>query len=613
MRQSRYAAGDRIDIPEGNIAALFFAAVDSHRKVDALRYRKGGAWHAISHRDVERTVRHLAAGLRTLGLEAGDRVAILSENRPEWLFADFACVMSGTVSVPLYPMLPADQIDHMLRDSEARAIFVSTSEQLEKVRELRPGLPAVEHVILYDGPPAEAEDVIGLGQLIGQGEVVPGEDGEEAYRRQALATDPHDVLTILYTSGTTGTPKGVMLTHNNLVSNVQSALEILPIGPEDVSLSYLPLCHIFERMAGHYAMFAAGTTICYADSIDKVAPYLLEVRPTVMTSVPRGYEKMYERAQEVAHEAGAAKERLFHWAVRVGRRYAERVLAGRSSGPWLAVEHGVADRLVYSKLRESVGGRIRFFVSGGAPLNPDLTRLFYGAGLTILQGYGLTETSPVIATNTLRDFRVGSVGKPIPNVEVAIRDDGEIVTRGPHVMKGYYRMPEETASVLEPDGWFHTGDIGELDADGFLYITDRKKELIKTSGGKYVAPQPIETRVAENRFVSQAVLVGEKHKFPALLVVPNFERLERWARSQGIEFDSREVLTRDPRVVEFLERQILDPLNDLARYERPKKVALLPAELTVKSGELTPTLKVKRRVIDERYRHVIDALYDSEP
>ncbi len=547
--------------------------------------------------------------MEALGIVPGDRVAILSENRPEWLIADFACVMARAISVPLYAVLPAGQISFMLRDSEAKAIFVSNEEQLAKIRELRPELGALAHIITFEESPTQEADVISWQELmaLGDSRLAQLDDGE--YRARPLATGPHELLTILYTSGTTGEPKGVMLTHNNLVSNVRSVLQVLEIKSGDISLSVLPLSHIFERMAGHYVMFYAGVTICYAESFAAVAQNFLEVRPTVMTMVPRGYEKIFARVEEVARQGGAAKERLLRWAVDVGRRHLACKLEERRPGAWLALQYRLADRLVFSRLRRLTGGRIRYFVSGGAPLNPDLARFFLAAGLPILEGYGLTETSPVIAFNQPGGIRPGTVGRPIPGVEVAIAEDGEILTRGPHVMKGYYKRPEATAAAIEPDGWFHTGDVGDLDSEGRLSITDRKKDLIVTAGGKNIAPQPIENRVSSNPYVSQVVMIGDRRSFPILVVVPEFEALAAWANNQGIRFGSRDDLVVDRRVVEFMEREVLDSLADLARHERPKKLALLPNELSLDNGEITPTLKIKRRVVEERYREIINALY----
>jgi len=605
-------AGGTADIAEGNLAQLFLGAVDAYDKPDALKYKQAGAWHSVSHKRLYDDVKRIALSLEALGVEPGDRVAILSENRPEWLMADFACVMARAISVPLYPVLPAEQIEYMVRDSEAKVAFVSDPEQLAKIEELRGAAPSLGHVVTFFDEPSGGAGVMTLKQLLEKGGAAGGGLADEEYRHRALAVAPHDTLTILYTSGTTGRPKGVMLTHNNLHSNVKGVLREFDIGTEDVSLSVLPLSHIFERMAGHYVMVDAGVTICYAESFSEVAKNILEVRPTVMTMVPRGYEKIYARVEQVASEGGAAKVRILRWAVDVGGKYVDRKLAGDSIGPWLRLQHTIADRLVFSKLRKQVGGRVRFFVSGGAPLNPQLARFFLGAGLNVLEGYGLTETSPVIAFNTPDDIMLGSVGKPIPGVEVAIAEDGEILTRGPHVMKGYYKNPEETARAIEPDGWFHTGDIGDLDSEGHLSVTDRKKDLIVTAGGKNIAPQPIENRAKNHQMVSQAVLIGDMRRFPALLIEPDFEALERWARSQGIDFDSRESLCSDPRVVELFEDQILGEMEDLARYERPKKIALLPKELSVENGEITPTLKVKRRIIEEKFSDIIAAIYAED-
>ncbi len=603
-------AGAPLEIPGRNIAQLFLEAVDTHQKPDALKFKEGGAWRSISHQQVYEDVRRAALGLRGLDVAPGDRVAILSENRPEWLISDFACVMSGAISVPLYPVLPADQIEYLLRDSEVKAIFVSTEEQYAKIREVRSRVPTLGQVISYDGPPGGESGVLPLAELLELGGTMLSDHPDDEYRERALATDPHDLLTIIYTSGTTGRPKGAMLTHNNVASNVHSVLQIFDIGPGDVALSVLPLCHIFERMAGHYVMFRAGVTIGYAESFAAVVDNFVEVRPTVMTLVPRGYEKIHARVEQAAREASPAKRRLLSWAIAVGARRLDRVMAGRKVGPLLAAEHKVADRLVFSKLREMTGGRLKFFVSGGAPLSLELARFFHSVGLPILEGYGLTETSPAISFNRTEEVKLGSVGRPIPGVEVAIAEDGEILTRGPHVMKGYYKMPEATAAVMEPDGWFHTGDIGELDDEGRLSITDRKKDIIVTAGGKNIAPQPIENRAKSSPYVNEAVMIGDRRRFPVLLVVPDFDALESWARSERIGFSTHEALVADPRVAEFMEREVLATLSDLARFECPKRVALLSRELSIDSGEITPKLSVKRRVVETRYKEIIDSLYD---
>ncbi|HEY2027249.1 MAG TPA: AMP-dependent synthetase/ligase, partial [Gemmatimonadaceae bacterium] len=431
------------------------------------------------------------------------------------------------------------------------------------------------------------------------------------YRMRADSVKPDDVATLVYTSGTTGEPKGVMLTHDNLWSNVMASAVQVPFEGNDVGLSFLPLSHIFERMAGHYLMFHVGCSIAYAESMDTVPVDLQIVRPTLVLSVPRLYEKMYARVLENALAGGALKKRIFFWARRVAERWADVKLAGGEPKGLLAMQYALAQRLVFSKLKARTGGRLRYFVSGGAPLAPEINKFFYAAGLIILEGYGLTETSPVIAVNTPAAFRIGTVGKPVPGVEVQIGADGEVLTRGPHVMKGYFNKPDATREALDPDGWFHTGDIGELHED-FLSITDRKKELIVTAGGKKIAPQPIENKIKTNKYVSQAVVIGDKRKFPSVLVVPNWEQLERWAKIKNLLFNDRAQLLAMPIVRAKMEKEVFGTFSGLARFETPKKLALLEHDFTIDRGELTPTLKVKRRVIDKTYKNVIDELYLDE-
>jgi long-chain acyl-CoA synthetase len=601
--------GEPTRITEGNIAELFVEAVEGHRKAEALKSKHEGVWQPLSHEQVYEDVKRAALGLEALGLAPGDRVAILSENRPEWLVSDFGCVMSRIVTVPFYPILPADQIKYMLEDSEVRAVFVSSSEQREKVRQLVKGVPSLEHIIVYDDVSEMRAGEIRFRELLELGDAKLAAVDDREYRARALATSPHDLLTVLYTSGTTGRPKGVMLTHYNLVSNVRAALQVLKITPEDVSLSALPLSHIFERMAGHYVMFSGGATICYAEGFGRLGQYFAEVRPTVMTLVPRVYEKLVSQVEQAARAGGANRERVLRWAVNVGGKRVDRMLEGRRVGPFLGLQSRLADRLVFAKLRHSLGGRVRLFVSGGAPLNPETGRFFLAAGLTLLEGYGLTETSPVISLNNFGDVKLGTVGRPLPGVEIAIADDGEILTRGPHVMKGYFKMPRETEAAMTADGWFRTGDIGKLGEDGRLSITDRKKDIIVTAGGKNIAPQPIENLVKNNKYVNQAVMIGDRRKYPVLLVVPDFDVLEKWASDQQIAFGSHEDLVREPRVAEFVEREILRSLSSLARFERPKRVALLPRELSLDSGEITATLKLKRRAIETIHCDLIERLY----
>ncbi len=594
----------------GTLNQLFFDAVERFDKPDALQVKIDGRYQPISHRTLTERVRRTALGLRALGVQRGDRVAILSPNRPEWAIADFGCLTAQLADVPIYPTLPAEQIAYILRDASAVAMFVSDATQLAKIVEMRAQLPALRHVITFEGTRSAGADLT-ISELEEMGRRAETPEIVAQYRREALDVQPHELATLIYTSGTTGAPKGVMLTHDNLFSNVEAARQVLPFGPGEVSLSFLPLSHIFERMAGHYLMIAVGASIAYAESNETVPSNLLEVRPSFVLSVPRLYEKFYARVLENALSGGAAKKRIFFWARSVADRWSERTLAKRSAGVFLGLQYRIAQRLVFSKLKERMGGRLRVFVSGGAPLAPEINRFFYSAGLMILEGYGLTETSPVIAVNTPEHFRIGTVGKPVAGTEVRIAADGEILARGPGIMKGYYNNPESTAEAIDAEGWFHTGDIGEL-RDGFLAITDRKKDIIVTAGGKNIAPQPIENSVKTNKYVSQAVMIGDKRKYPVLLIVPNFDQLEKWARRANILWTDRAQLLAFPAVKAKVEREVMSTLTGLARFEMPKRIAMLEHDFSIERGELTPTLKVKRRVVDKQYKALIDSLYAED-
>ena len=589
----------------GTINKLFFDAVERYDKPDALQFKSAGVYRPISHRDLADRVRHLAMGLRELGAEAGDRIGILSENRPEWAIADYACLTSGLTDVPLFPTLPADQIAWILNDSGAVAVFVSTRAQAEKIASIRADVPLLGKVISFEDVGELADLSIAAVEAVGT--KTETAESRSQYRADADKVQPDDLATLIYTSGTTGQPKGVMLTHNNLHSNVEASRVKIPFVGNDVSLSFLPLSHVFQRM-GDYMMFATGTSIAYAESIDAVPVNLQEVRPTIVLSVPRLYEKMYARVLQSGASGGLVKRRIFSWATKVGEKFADVTLAGGKPGGMLARQYALAQKLVFSKLKERTGGRLRYFVSGGAPLSPEINKFFYAAGLVILEGYGLTETSPVIGVNSPEDFRIGTIGKPVAGAEVMIAADGEILTRGPSVMKGYYNNPAATAEAIDAEGWFHTGDIGEIN-DGFISITDRKKDIIVTAGGKNIAPQPIENLAKTNKFVSQAVMLGDKRKFPSMLIVPNFEELEAWATKSNINWTNRAQLITLPAVVAKVEEEVSQQLGRLAQFERPKKIALLEHELTIERGELTPKQSVKRKVINNDYREIIDALY----
>jgi long-chain acyl-CoA synthetase len=593
---------------EATLVGLFYRAVDEDPRPAHLLYKKDGAWREISSEEFRRAVEELSAGLVALGVRPGDRVAILSENRPEWAFADLATLAAAAVDVPIYPTLTAEQVLYNLNDSGATVAFVSTAEQARKVLEIRAGARSLQHVVQMDEPAASG--AVSLSSVREHGRAALAADPEQV-RHRASAVRPDDVATIIYTSGTTGEPKGVMLTHANIVSNVE-AVQFLGLRRDDLALSFLPLCHIFERMAGYYTILRGGASIAYAEGFEKVADNMAEVRPTIMCSVPRLYEKMYARIRERIAAEPRLRRQVFHWAVEVGRRRYAAEVNGGAPGPLLALQARLADRLAFAKIRARTGGRLRVFVSGGAPLAPKIAEFFGAAGLPILEGYGLTETSPVITCNRPGRTRVGTVGVPLEGVEVKIGEDGEILTRGPNVMKGYYNKPQATAEALDGEGWFHTGDVGQIDRDGFLTITDRKKDLIVTSGGKKVAPQPIENLLKADPFIAELVMVGDRRHFPSALVVPNFANLERWAREQGLAWSSREELLARPEVVAFYEKRIADRSSNLARFEQIKKITLLPREFSLETGELTPTLKVRRRVVEQKYRQVIDRMYEGE-
>lgn len=590
---------------------LFNAAVERHREEEFLRFKEGEEWRSLSFGEVARRIRELALGLSAMGMRRGDRLAIWSENRPEWNLADMATLSIGAADVPIYATQARPQVEYILRDSGARAMFVS-STFLPEALSIKETMPTLERIITFDDLTAigRANDVLTFDELADIGRALL-EHQPALYESLWRASQPDDLATLLYTSGTTGDPKGVMLTHRNLTSNALNSYRWLQLeNHHDVALTYLPFSHIFER-AVWYLYAHSGTVIAYAESIDTVAKNLAEVRPTVMTSVPRMFEKIYAKIVERGMAAGFPKQQIFLWSLGVGRRWAERKDKRQRAGLWLSLQHKIADAIVFKKWREAVGGNIRAFISGGAPLAPEIAYMFEGAGLTILQGYGLTETSPSISCNTEERNRVGAVGPVMDNVSVRIADDGEILVKGDTVMRGYYNRPAENEEAFTPDGWFRTGDVGHIDDEGFLWITDRKKDLIKTSGGKYVAPQQLESLIKSSRFVSQVVVVGNARKFVSALIVPNMEMLKSYAEVKGISYEDESGLLTNLQIVNLIRRQVDKYTADLAQYEKIKKIALLDRELTIESGELTPTLKPRRKVIEKKYAAIIDRLYEE--
>jgi long-chain acyl-CoA synthetase len=590
---------------------LFVRSLAEFDLPDALNYKENGEWKKISSAELVTRSENIALGLYSLGLRKGDRAAILAANSPEWTLADAGCQFAGVIDVPIYTTLSSDSVRYIVNDSAARIIFLQDVESYERIAPAIADCASIEKLVLFT--PAETDDprVVSFDELEAAGVVVRKED-PSLLTRLGSEIKPGDIATLIYTSGTTGEPKGVMLTHSNLISNVLDASERYAFTGLDTSLSVLPLSHVFER-TGMYVYIRYGMRVHFAESIEKVPDNLKEVRPTIFIGVPRIFEKVFERARLKAAQSGRVSEMIFDWAIEVAKEFARLKETDEPIPIALAAKHGIADRIVFSKLRDFFGGRLRFCITGGAALPDEIFLIFTGAGISIMQGYGLTETSPVVSSNNPDRVRVGTVGRPIRNVKVRLADDGEIEVTGPGVMLGYYHKEEATKAAFTPDGWFRTGDIGNIDADGYLTITDRKKELFKTSGGKYIAPSPIEQMLRSSRFVNQAVLVGNERRFPAALIVPNFEMLESYAKLKELEITTPAEFCSHPRIIDLFTRQIEAMTPGLAKFEKVKRFALLENELTVENGELTPTLKVKRRVVDEKYRSLIDGIYrDAE-
>lgn len=588
------------------LVEVFHKVARTHKRKDTLNYKQNGAWISVSSDELLARARHIAAGLYSLGVRHGDRVAILSDSRVEWTLTDAGCLFAGAVDVPIYPTLTASQVKYILNDSGASCLVLANREKYDELREILTETPSVKQIVFFDG---SGEAALTLSEVEARG-VALEQEKPELIGELERQTTADDLATIIYTSGTTGEPKGVMLTHANMVSNLVDSSGHLSFGEQDTALSVLPLSHVFERQA-MYMYLHQGMAVYFAESIQTIGPNLREVKPTILIGVPRIFEKIYDRIREKAAESGKLTVAILDWAVDLSKEYSKYTLAHRPAPMFLKLQHSIASRLVFSKWHAAFGGRIRLLLSGGAALSEELASIYIGAGIPVIQGYGLTETSPVITASQIEDIRVGTVGRAIPNVKIRIASDGEIEICGPNVMRGYYNKPAETRAVFTDDGWFKTGDIGVLDSDGYLRITDRKKELFKTSGGKYISPQPIEQAIKASRFVNQVVLIGNERKFPAALVVPVWDQLESYCKLKGIAFTSHAELCHKPEIIDLLQRQIDKLTPNLAKYERVKKVALLEDELTIEGGELTPTLKVKRRVIDSKYKEVIDEIYQA--
>jgi long-chain acyl-CoA synthetase len=588
--------------PVTTLSEIFLKAA-SYDKPDCLLFKVGGTYQPMSTAELVDRVRRLSQALLGLDLAKGDRVALMAENGPHWPTVDFATLCAGGVLVPIYPTLLPDQSSYIVGNCGARVVVAETPAHLEGILSHAAELPEVRQYVLIKGESSDPR-VATLDQLIAKGAGVD----VAGFEARARAVRPEDLATFIYTSGTTGTPKGVMLTHGNITSNATTGAPLLGLERRHTALSFLPLSHVFERTVD-YCYFLTGCTIAYAESVALVAQNMMEVKPHVFVSVPRVYEKVYSRVQEGVAAGSPIKQKLFAWAVQLGRESLPDRLRQRRPAGFKGLQLALADKLVFSKIKARLGGRFEFAISGGAPLARDLAEFFWGAGIPIYEGYGLSETSPVISVNSRQHVKMGTVGQPMQGIEVKIAEDGEILSRGPNIMRGYWHMEKETAEAIDAEGWFHTGDIGELDAEGFLRITDRKKELIINAYGKNVAPAPIENALKASRFLEQAVVIGDRRKFLSALLVPDFAALQPWADKQGIAAASREQLIADPKVREQIGHEVAAVNANLAGFEQIVAWELLPDEFTLETGELTPTQKIKRRVINQKYGPIIDRLY----
>ena len=589
--------------PISTVNDLFFRVAAAGNARAVLWQNASDEWHPISSDQMYQRVRALGSAFLRMGANKGDRIVLISENRWEWAVTDFAVLAIGAADVPIYPTLTAEQVAELVRDAGCRIAVVSSRMQFDKLNAVR-GQTQLEYIIMMDSP--AADDAIAMSALLA-GADERGSERDPVFDAVAHAVDPRDLATLIYTSGTTGEPKGVALTHGNIAANQNLVAMDFGFGPSDACISFLPLSHVTAR-ALDYVMFNSGALVAYCSQFDRLPQAMREVRPTVIVGVPRVFEKIRQAVEQKA-SASPIKRRLLAWAIRLGEKHADTVYDGRQPD---SILWKLARKLIYSKVREAFGGRVRIFVSGGAPLGIDTARWFASAGIALWEGYGLTETSPVISLNTPKRHRMGSAGMPLSNVELNLAEDGELLVRGPSVFHGYWHKPAATAECLDSHGWFRTGDIAHIDADGFLYITDRKKELLKTSGGKLVAPQPIENKLKNNLLVANTALVGDRHKFISALIVPNFVALEEWARHHGVQAQSRTELVADARVIALYAEAIREANIGLANFETVKRFRVVAEEWTQDSGELTPSMKIKRRVLNARYEKVIAELYADE-
>ncbi|MCJ7582808.1 MAG: long-chain fatty acid--CoA ligase [Candidatus Aminicenantes bacterium] len=588
------------------VPQVFINTVQSYQKENLMLSKSEGKFVPVSTSEFEKNVKGLSLGLKELGLTSGDKLIILSENRPEWVMTNFANLCLGATTVPIYTTLSPEQIRYIVDDSDAKIVVCSNVEMWEKLAVIKDNLGKVTHFICFESDAPEGvlsfKDVIAAGNK-------RASDEPNLFENTALSVRPEDIASIIYTSGTTGVPKGVMLTHRNLISNMLAVCELIDFSSDDTSLSWLPLSHSFEHIVV-VAYVYKGVSIGFAESVETVADNMRELRPHMMTSVPRLYEKIYSVIMESVLSGSGLKRKIFFWALKTGKKVGKLNLSGQKVPGFLEKKRKIAHKLVFSKIIAKTGGRVRIFISGAAPLSKDIAEFFHALGIIILEGYGLTETSPAITLNTFQHVKFGTVGRPVPGVEVKIAEDGEILAKGPNIMKGYFKKPEETAEVMDGE-WFKTGDVGFIDTDGFITITDRKKDIIVTAGGKNVAPQQIENLLRASPFIINALAIGDRRKFVSALIVPDFNKVESYAKENNISFSSREELLNNEKILNKIEEEISKSTDELARYEKIKKFALLKRDFEIEKGELTPTLKVKRNIVAEKYKILIDSFYED--
>ena len=568
-----------------------------------------GKYEGVSYSTYRMYVKRFMLGLHSIGLNKGEKIGIVSENRIEWFISDMASLSLGAIDVPVFPSLPPAQLEYIMNNAGVKFIIVSNQFQLNKLNKIKDNIPTLEKIIIMNEKYDIQDNVIKFSDILRAGEHIE-KDNIDFFERSIYSVTPDDIATIIYTSGTTGNPKGVMLTNNNFVSQIVSATQYVGLTHTDVFLCFLPLCHVFERTATAYASFSCGAQIAFADSIDTVGENLIEVKPTWVTTVPRLFERMYGKIIKTINNSSPTKQKLFYWAIEVGKQYALAKKKGLVSLS-LRSKYSVAEKLVFVKLREKTGGRLIAFISGGAALPKELGIFFEAIGIIIIEGYGLTETSPIICVSRLEDYKFGSVGRPLPGVQVRIADDGEILTKGPNVMKGYYKLEKETNEIIDSDGWLHTGDIGYLDSEGGLFITDRKKHLFVSSGGKNIAPQQIENLFLTSKYIDQFVLIGDRRQFLSALIVPDVEAIKEYAYSHQISYENEQDLVNNDQIYKLIEKDMANIQQDLANYEKVKRFVLLDKPLTLEGGEVTPTLKIKREVIEKNYSNLIEEMYKA--